>query len=273
MKYNKKKMIFFTRIMSQMMSNLYTSDNIEKMKIEIKCLLSLEASNHFPFSLERIYMWLDEIEEYKKYSNNDIYRKYFYDNILNNSHYLLEESTSQDDISKDFIMSTNTLGIEYPYFTSCGFKAFCIVLDSNKSKYLLKYYNQVECAYYKNIKSSHKSGRSDNSDGIIEYYSKELDKARVARDRSSFALTQSQNALTQLQTALTQSQNALTQSQNALAQLQTTLAQSRTDYKMLYDVYHDLCNQYNIIHDENRSIIHQLQQIVFNCNPLNNRES
>jgi hypothetical protein len=146
----------------------------KKIREEMHFLIrthSLSSSEHF-LSLEQIYLWLNESEQYKKYINDAEFRERYNIVILRNPIHLLTEFSSyydnkddNKDIANecDFTMK-NTNGIKVPWFNAGGLKALCMVINTRNTIYLCKLYNQIENRYYRTVQKSETKDRCTIND-------------------------------------------------------------------------------------------------------------
>lgn len=123
---------------------------IKKIKLEFLNLLEKDIKGYY-IPLEKVYTWLDNIKIYNNYANNEDFRENFRKRILRNKTYMLGESKNENDKDKDFIMRKIN-NISFPYFSTVGFKTFCMMVKETKSYYVRKYFIQVEEDYLRVLK-------------------------------------------------------------------------------------------------------------------------
>jgi hypothetical protein len=165
----------------------------EEIRVDfIRGLVQSNASGYH-ISLETIYGWFGESDRYAKYINNLEYRKDFKNRILRNPAYILNENKTEITESQDFIMRKGTNKVEIPWFSTDGFKHFCMLKNTKKSRYIYDYYRWIEKEYYRKATEYYEENNSDNV--IIELVEKvnrftlklletkrELKKCREERD-------------------------------------------------------------------------------------------
>jgi len=88
---------------------------IASIKLEFLSLLRDSKSGYY-ITLEKLYTWLENPQTYTSYINDENYRRNFRKRYLRNDKLLLDESTSEQDLDKDFIMRKIN-GINVPWFS------------------------------------------------------------------------------------------------------------------------------------------------------------
>jgi hypothetical protein len=119
----------------------------ETKKISVKFLQELiEAGNSgYNIPVEKIYEIVNETEKYNDYlEGSKIHERYNY-GFSDKAYSLLNRASSYHDLNKDYLIRYNARRA-LPCFTTNGFKKFCLLLDTNASKYVYEY-----IAYLENI--------------------------------------------------------------------------------------------------------------------------
>lgn len=120
---------------------------INEIKTEFLALVKNKKTGYI-ISLEQLYNWLGNQEIYEKYKFDKDFRKYYLRDYLRNTKYILQESKDENDLTKDFIMKRGETGqTMYPWFSTEGFKKYCMVLDLPKANFIRLYYLQLEEDY------------------------------------------------------------------------------------------------------------------------------
>jgi len=125
---------------------------IEEIKIQFLALI--ESKNRgYIITMEMIYNWLEDPKTYINYSTNEeLRRKYRIRYLRGND--MFDEADDINDLNKDFVMIKNDKNISYPWFSVDGFKALCMALKTEKSKYVRKYFIQIEEDYLRVLKQT-----------------------------------------------------------------------------------------------------------------------
>ena len=144
------------------MSNVETKKIINDIKIEFLSLLDKNMIGYF-ISLEQVYNWLENPEVYVRYSTDDMFRRNFRRRFLRSDKVMLDEAKNESNLDDDFIMRKNK-NIEYPWFSVDGFKTFCIAVDEDKSRYVRKYFIQIEKDYLRVLRQSKEENEKENKE-------------------------------------------------------------------------------------------------------------
>ena len=119
--------------------------DIETIKIEFIALIK-QKNNGYIISMEMIYNWLEHPKIYSDYSANEDFRRDYRRRYLRSNDWFVE-SKDQNDLNKDFIMVNCENNISYPWFSVNGFKALCMTLNTEKSRFVRQYFIQIESDY------------------------------------------------------------------------------------------------------------------------------
>jgi hypothetical protein len=163
----------------------------EEIRVDfIRGLVRSNVSGYY-ISLEMISGWFSEQAQYDRYIIDPVFRNHFKAKILRNSAYELGEAEMESDLYQDFIIRKGVNNIGFPWFSTDGFKHFCMLKNTKKSKYIYKYYKWVERDYYKKAIQYYED--ENNVDGLIEKIErltirlmeakKELKKCREERNK------------------------------------------------------------------------------------------
>ena len=125
-------------------NNYFTENQLKEIKKEF--LFYIKNDYDFPISLQTICTWLNKMNIYENYKNNENYRKYFYNNYLNKL---------SKDPGCDFTINIYN-GIELPLFSTHGFEALCYLLNTNRTKYLEKCFREVKKDYWNSFSQERK---------------------------------------------------------------------------------------------------------------------
>jgi cell division septum initiation protein DivIVA len=144
--------------MKKIILNMVKEDNFDKAEIEkirLEFLGLIEENNIGYFiSLERVYNWLENPDVYTKYNNDSKFRENFNARYLRGEEYMLEKASNENDLTKDYIMRKNG-NKSFPWFSTEGFKTFCMTLKKEKkSYYVRRYFIQIEKDYLRVLKQS-----------------------------------------------------------------------------------------------------------------------
>lgn len=119
---------------------------MEEIETEFLALRKENKSGYFiPF--ENLCKWLKRMDLYNKYASNTDIRKCFNRRYLRNNKYALIEAKKPED-EGDFIMIKNESNISFPWFTADGFKMACMILKSEQSFLVMRYFIQLEKKYW-----------------------------------------------------------------------------------------------------------------------------
>jgi hypothetical protein len=153
-------------------------NNIELIKIEFLALLKAKKKGYH-ISLQKASEWLEVPEIYENYRSDQNSRKNFRKRFLRSEKFLLTEAKAEDEFGNDFIMrkkgkNDNNLDlennldndpdndpdmkkkvkIEFPWFSTEGFKMFCMTSGGIKANYVRKYFIQIEDDYWRVLRQS-----------------------------------------------------------------------------------------------------------------------
>jgi phage anti-repressor protein len=136
--------------------NKTQAETIAEIKNEFLLLVREPQPGYF-ISLEKTYTWLENPKMYNNYVVDENARRNFRKRYLRGEKFMLDESTDEKDIDKDFIMRKNDKNINMPWFSIEGFKTFCMVVNEPKSNYVRKYFIQIEKDYMRVLEQSSKA--------------------------------------------------------------------------------------------------------------------
>jgi very-short-patch-repair endonuclease len=106
-------------------------------------------------TFEQLCKWVyGDTEFYDDYKNNTDTRKNYLKRYLRNPEYGLMESKDENDTDKHFIMRRKGRNPEFPFFSTKGFKTFCIFMTTPKTILVRQYYINLENEFIKAIRSS-----------------------------------------------------------------------------------------------------------------------
>jgi hypothetical protein len=134
---------------------IMTEEITEKIRIEFLTLVKENKIGYY-ISLKTIYDWLGNPEFYTKYDTNKIVRDNFSRKYIKSTKIKLDKAEDETDLKSDFIMRKNDKNISYPWFSSTGFKIFCMIVDEKKSYYIHRYFIMVESDYYRVLSQTNK---------------------------------------------------------------------------------------------------------------------
>jgi len=120
---------------------------VDQIRLEFLDLVINKIDGYF-ISFENICKWLEDNETFEKYNTDKIYRRHFLDrNLRNNNGIIFNEAKDEDDKNKYFIMRKECNQVRYPWFSSDGFKAYCMMSKKPKGALVRAYFIEVEKDY------------------------------------------------------------------------------------------------------------------------------
>jgi hypothetical protein len=129
------------------------SDKSKMMDFVFESLILNQEGYHISF--ERACSVLNASDTYNKFYNPGCFRASFKARVLRKSTYLLDEAENELDLDQDLIMRVGrTHSAEFPWFSTNGFKRFCLAFNTQRSKYVYEYFTHVEALYYESIKQA-----------------------------------------------------------------------------------------------------------------------
>lgn len=132
---------------------------IESIRVEFLGLVRKNNSGYF-ISLQKVYEYLENPEVAEKYLLEESSRRNFRKRFLRNEKYLLSEAQNEDDLGKEYIMRKID-NISFPWFSTEGFKLFCMVSNETKSHFVRKYFIQIERDYLRALEQSDEENTSE----------------------------------------------------------------------------------------------------------------
>jgi hypothetical protein len=126
--------------------------NIEFMKVEFLALIKANK-NSYQISLKKISEWLEMPEMYENYLLIEDSRENFINCYLRNEKFPLDESENENDFTNHFIMR-NQEEIDFPWFSTEGFKMFCVIFGGEKAQNIRRSFIQIKYDYLSELKQN-----------------------------------------------------------------------------------------------------------------------
>ncbi len=138
-------------------------EKIDQIKTEFIFLIkNQESFEGYPIAFENTCNWLDCPDIYKNYITIKTSRENFNKRYLRNDQFLLEESKDENDLGKDFTMKKDKNSkMNLPWFSVDGFKTFCMIMKTEKSFLVRKYFIQIEKDYWRVLNQDHEKTKEE----------------------------------------------------------------------------------------------------------------
>lgn len=138
-------------------------EKIDQIKTDFIFLIQNQKDfEGYPIAFENTCNWLDCPEIYKNYITDTKFREKFNARYLRNDQFQLEESKDTNDTGKDFIMLKNVKSkMNLPWFSVDGFKIFCMIMKTEKSFLVRKYFIQIEKDYWRVLNQDYETTKEE----------------------------------------------------------------------------------------------------------------
>lgn len=121
-------------------------NEINKIEEEFLNLVK-DSKNSYFITFKILCQWLNKIDLYINYEIDKQARKDFNRRYLRVKKYSLIEVKNSKDVG-DFIMVKNENDISFPWFSADGFKMMCMILKSEQSFLVMRYFIRLEKKYW-----------------------------------------------------------------------------------------------------------------------------
>jgi hypothetical protein len=152
--------------------NMMNNEKLDKIETEFMLLIQ-ENKDGYYISLENVYNWLEAPEQYKEYCEKVGARRNFRARLLRNGSAALNENNIEDDFIQDFIMRKDDNKIEFPWFSTNGFQAFCMMQNTPKAYLVRTYFIRLQQKYINAL-----SQTSEKNAAALAKHKEDMDKLK-----------------------------------------------------------------------------------------------